>query len=235
MSASLKPLALPAPCCVAFASPLSGAAWGFIATFCLYRLLTNSASFVVNAIMEFGCSSTIRPFVVCRDRCVEDDFQLAAQSLAVAIGCGQGEGENKDTAGTADGDDGPEDTRNVKQGAGEHRKDRPRDGAAALLDKDPDLDNGFASEDDRKDESCSSKGPDAERKHVKYPAEHPLQTAITSFDMALGELNQLIHLVDLARAGEFMVLERVTPSEEDQARAVPDDSVSGTHLQTRRF
>lgn len=57
------------------------------------------------------------------------------------------------------------------------------------------------------------------------PPEHPLQKAITSFDMALGELNQLVHLVDLARAGEFMVLERVTPTEEDQARAVSDQSV----------
>lgn len=58
------------------------------------------------------------------------------------------------------------------------------------------------------------------------PPEHPLQKAITSFDMALGELNQLVHLVDLARAGEFMALKRVTPSEEDQARAMPDQSVS---------
>eukprot|EP00903_Cladosiphon_okamuranus_P017447 g16071.t1 len=58
------------------------------------------------------------------------------------------------------------------------------------------------------------------------PPEHPLQKAITSFDMALGELNQLVHLVDLARAGEFMVLKRVTPAEEDQARAMPDHSAS---------
>lgn len=58
-------------------------------------------------------------------------------------------------------------------------------------------------------------------------AEHPLQSAITSFDMALGELNQLVHLVDLARAGEFMALERVTPSDEDQARAMSEQSVRG--------
>lgn len=63
-------------------------------------------------------------------------------------------------------------------------------------------------------------------KETASPPEHPLQKAITSFDMALGELNQLVHLVDLARAGEFMVLKRVTPSEEDQARAMPDQSVS---------
>lgn len=63
-------------------------------------------------------------------------------------------------------------------------------------------------------------------KEAASPPEHPLQKAITSFDMALGELNQLVHLVDLARAGEFMVLKRVTPSEEDQARAMPDQSVS---------
>lgn len=62
-------------------------------------------------------------------------------------------------------------------------------------------------------------------KEAASPPEHPLQKAITSFDMALGELNQLVHLVDLARAGEFMVLERVTPAEEDQARAMPDQSV----------
>lgn len=63
-------------------------------------------------------------------------------------------------------------------------------------------------------------------KEAASPPEHPLQKAITSFDMALGELNQLVHLVDLARAGEFMVLKRVTPTEEDQARAMADQSVS---------
>lgn len=63
-------------------------------------------------------------------------------------------------------------------------------------------------------------------KEAASPPEHPLQKAITSFDMALGELNQLVHLVDLARAGEFMVLKRVTPTEDDQARAMPDQSVS---------
>ncbi|CAM9547405.1 unnamed protein product [Discosporangium mesarthrocarpum] len=34
--------------------------------------------------------------------------------------------------------------------------------------------------------------------------------------MALAELNQLVHLVDLARLGEFVTLERVTPSAEEQ-------------------
>lgn len=78
-------------------------------------------------------------------------------------------------------------------------------------------------------ESKSEKKPTgnetAAGKPAPSPAEHPLQKAVTSFDMALGELNQLVHLVDLARAGEFMALERVTPSEEDQARAMPDQSV----------
>lgn len=50
------------------------------------------------------------------------------------------------------------------------------------------------------------------------PAEHPLQQAINSFDMALGELNQLVHLVDLARAGEFMALARVTPKDDELVR-----------------
>lgn len=63
-------------------------------------------------------------------------------------------------------------------------------------------------------------------KQSSSPAEHPLQKAVTSFDMALGELNQLIHLIDLARAGEFMALERVTPRGEDQGKAVADQSVS---------
>lgn len=67
-------------------------------------------------------------------------------------------------------------------------------------------------------------------KEAASPPEHPLQKAITSFDMALGELNQLVHLVDLARAREFMVLKRVTPTEEDQARAMPDQSVSSVLL-----
>lgn len=58
------------------------------------------------------------------------------------------------------------------------------------------------------------------------PPEHPLQKAITSFDMALGELNQLVHLIDLARAGEFMALERVTPKGEDPAKAILDQSVN---------
>lgn len=68
----------------------------------------------------------------------------------------------------------------------------------------------------------------ATKEAASTPPEHPLQKAITSFDMALGELNQLVHLVDLARAGEFMVLERVTPTEEDQAREMPNQSVRVT-------
>lgn len=71
-------------------------------------------------------------------------------------------------------------------------------------------------------------GESGATKEAASPPEHPLQKAITSFDMALGELNQLVHLVDLARAGEFMVLERVTPTEEDQARAMSDQSVRST-------
>ena len=58
------------------------------------------------------------------------------------------------------------------------------------------------------------------------PGEHLLQKAVTSFDMALGELNQLVHLTDLARVGEFVVLNRVTPSE-DQAQALLDKAVRG--------
>lgn len=78
---------------------------------------------------------------------------------------------------------------------------------------------------DEKAEGDGATGSGA-TKEAASPPEHPLQKAITSFDMALGELNQLVHLVDLARTGEFMVLKRVTPTEEDQARAMPDQSVS---------
>ncbi|CAM9166984.1 unnamed protein product [Scytosiphon promiscuus] len=78
--------------------------------------------------------------------------------------------------------------------------------------------NGLEKEEEEKSGATTRKSPS--------PAEHPLQKAVTSFDMALGELNQLVHLVDLARAGEFMVLERVTPSDEEQARATLDQSAS---------
>ncbi|CAN0556686.1 unnamed protein product, partial [Ectocarpus sp. 12 AP-2014] len=39
--------------------------------------------------------------------------------------------------------------------------------------------------------------------------------------MALGELNQLVHLVDLARAGEFMALERARPGDGVPPEALP--------------
>lgn len=83
--------------------------------------------------------------------------------------------------------------------------------------------NGTAGE--GKDVTDMESGSAAD-KQSSSPAEHPLQKAVTSFDMALGELNQLIHLIDLARAGEFMALERVTPRGEDQGRTVADQSVS---------
>lgn len=77
-------------------------------------------------------------------------------------------------------------------------------------------------ESERKRQSRAS-GPANEK--AASPAEHPLQQTINFFDMALGELNQLVHLLDLARAGEFMALERVTPKEEDQTKPTLGQSV----------
>lgn len=95
--------------------------------------------------------------------------------------------------------------------------------------------NGFLNS-----QGCTKKKPagratkdQSNKAPLQQPAEHVLQKAITSFDMALGELNQLAHLIDLARAGEFMVLDRVTPSEEDQARALLDKAVSPPFQVTR--
>ncbi|CAN0440234.1 unnamed protein product [Ectocarpus sp. 12 AP-2014] len=90
---------------------------------------------------------------------------------------------------------------------------QPRDTGAG--EGNGDLENGA-----KKEEATGSGGI---QESASF-AEHPLQSAVTSFDMALGELNQLVHLVDLARAGEFMALERVTPSDEDQARAMSDQT-----------
>lgn len=107
---------------------------------------------------------------------------------------------------------GPTDE-SVPDGPGGEGDSQPRDASAHAGDEkaEPEGDGGAGS---------------GATKEAASPPEHPLQKAITSFDMALGELNQLVHLVDLARAGEFMVLKRVTPTEEDQARAMPDQSVS---------
>lgn len=140
-----------------------------------------------------------------RERCAEDDFQLAVQSLGIGHGS---EGESKDDG---DGD--------VVTEAGGDGHDRPRNGAAPPTDKKGDLDNGFSTADDG-EAAASIASAATGRKHGLPPAEHPLQKVVTSLDMALGELNQLVHLIDLARAGEFMALERVTPTEEDQARAM---------------
>lgn len=145
-----------------------------------------------------------------RDRSAEDDFQLAVQSLGVghadegvhgeeAVGR---EDRQPPDVGTADEQDGVE-----VDGSGAAGTKAAANNAAG-----------------NKAAGREAAGSGATMKTAS-PPEHPLQKAITSFDMALGELNQLVHLVDLARAGEFMVLERVTPAEEDQARAMPDNSV----------
>lgn len=117
-------------------------------------------------------------------------------------------------------------TGNVDEGKGEvNAKDRKKGAAGG----DDDAGEEHRTRENGEVESKSEKNPTgnetAAGKPAPSPAEHPLQKAVTSFDMALGELNQLVHLVDLARAGEFMALERVTPSEEDQARAISDQSV----------
>ncbi len=131
-----------------------------------------------------------------RHRSAEDDFQLAVQGLGVGTG----------DEGASTGDGGGEETQ------------QPRDAGVSAAEQ------KVGVEGDGSGDSGDS-GATKEAASSSSPPEHPLQKAITSFDMALGELNQLVHLVDLARAGEFMVLERVTPTEEDQARAMSDQSV----------
>lgn len=117
-------------------------------------------------------------------------------------------------------------TGNVDEGTdAEGATDRKKGGAGGEIDTGEE--NGTRENGDVESKSVKNAlmNETAADKTAPSPAEHPLQKAVTSFDMALGELNQLVHLVDLARAGEFMALERVTPSEEDQARAMPDQSV----------
>lgn len=157
-----------------------------------------------------------------RDRCAEDDFQLAVHS--VGLGRADAAGAKDDDAGSVKGADC-----SVK-GAGENGGKLSRGEGVALAEKKVDLENGaIAAEDGGRDGGAAAAvaSETTSGKPAVSPAEHPLQKAITSLDMALGELNQLVHLIDLARAGEFMALARVTPSEEDQARAMPDHSVSG--------
>lgn len=158
-----------------------------------------------------------------RDRCAEDDFQLAVHS--VGLGQADAVGAKDDDAGSVKGADAS------AKGADQNGGGLSRREAAAPAEKKVDLGNGaIASDkdgvgDDRPAATAVASGTTS-GKPALTPAEHPLQKAITSLDMALGELNQLVHLIDLARAGEFMALARVTPSEEDQARAMPDQSVS---------
>lgn len=148
-----------------------------------------------------------------RARSAEDDFRLAAASLVL---------------GHADEDD---DERKPDNGKSKTRTEKDGQARAQGFNKEgQDISgkNGFLNSQD-----CTKKKPagratkdQSNKAPLQQPAEHVLQKAITSFDMALGELNQLAHLIDLARAGEFMVLDRVTPSEEDQARALLDKAVS---------
>lgn len=157
-----------------------------------------------------------------RDRCAEDDFQLAVRSLGLgradAVGAKDGDASSVKGAGGS--------VKEVEENGGE----LSRDEGAAPAEKKADLENGpIVAKSDGEDGRAAAAvaSGTTSGKPALSPAEHPLQKAITSLDMALGELNQLVHLIDLARAGEFMALARVTPSEEDQARAMPDQSVSG--------
>ncbi|CAM9338799.1 unnamed protein product [Pylaiella littoralis] len=138
-----------------------------------------------------------------RDRSVEDDFQLAVQNLGV--GHADEDGSQEDVGG--------EDREPADAGVAHEKEGIERDGSGAAGSK---AGGGRAV--------GSEAATSGATQEAVSPPEHPLQKAITSFDMALGELNQLVHLVDLARAGEFVVLERVTPTEEDQARAISDRS-----------
>ena len=50
---------------------------------------------------------------------------------------------------------------------------------------------------------------EAVEKTPKKPEKHPLEDCLTSFGMAMAEMNQLINLIDMARVGHHMTLERV--------------------------
>ncbi|CAM9235547.1 unnamed protein product, partial [Choristocarpus tenellus] len=84
------------------------------------------------------------------------------------------------------------------------------------------------------DTDCVGTGPvyekgskDSDTEISSKPKEHPLQKAVTAFDMAIAELNQLIHLVDLARQGDFMTLERVTsPDERKDGLPLPAEGLT---------
>lgn len=142
-----------------------------------------------------------------RGRSAEDDFRLAVQSLGV------NQAEDSEGGDKGDGPSSPKDG----AGGGGHDRPQPGDGEGTAG-----CENSLPT---------GGGGPAASKvKPAVAPAEHPLQKAVTSFDMALGELNQLVHLIDLARAGEFMALERVTPSEEDQAKAIQDKAVRKNNI-----
>lgn len=137
---------------------------------------------------------------------MEDDFKLAVRSL----------GRESVDDGQKQGRDGGEDSDNRLRS---HRNSRGSDEGSGD-DLGAKNDGAVASSDVEQGRvgSSTSKPPPS-------PPEHPLQKAINSLDMALGELNQLVHLIELARTGEYVSLDRVTPTE-DGARDAPDHLVS---------
>lgn len=143
-----------------------------------------------------------------RERSVEDDFRLAVQSLWT-----EERGDDEGEVGTEDG----EQLGRTKSHTGSSED---------LGDPVKKLTKGSNGNPATQDTEKAPVGSDSS-KPAPSPPEHPLQKAINSFDMALGELNQLIHLIDLARAREFMTLERVTPKD-DRARKASDLMVSIT-------
>ena len=178
------------------------------------------ASLILSVLTCRGvCSSP--PTAFFRDRCAEDDFQLAVHS--VGLGRADAVGAKGNDAGSVKRADCS------LKGADENGGKLSRDEGETPPEKKADLENGSIEAEDGGGDGGAAVAVTSgttSGKPVLSPAEHPLQKAITSLDMALGELNQLVHLIDLARAGEFIALARVTPSEEDQARAMPDQSVS---------
>lgn len=169
-------------------------------------------------------SPVVFPTAFFRKRCAEDDFQVAVRNLGI-----QQTHAETDFTSRATGDTGNTTEKSEPDGLPNDSASRDKSEAISKGKETTAPEESKAEEskaEESKPGSNSSSRSDASGKASPAAAEHPLQKAITSFDMALGELNQLVHLVDLARAGEFMALERVTPSEEDQARGVPDQSVS---------
>lgn len=124
---------------------------------------------------------------------MEDDFRLAVQNFVREE---TSESQENSSAGNEEHENGSDINHHACDG---------HDGSGDYHGKES---NGPAASADSKERL------DGSSKLAPSPSEHPLQKAINSFDMALGELNQLIHLIDLARAGEFMILERVTPKDE---------------------